>query len=110
VTPERFKELQNLLSENSELDRASYEFRNPPFDEYSKYFRVKPLIEIEKVLKIGDEKDKVLFLLGSPDSSSQKRGIDWDEYWNYDLSPSGGYYIEFRKGKIVHLGRAFDSP
>ena len=111
VTSERFKELQDMLSGNSNLDRASYEFRNPPFGpEYPKYFRAKPLTEIEKVLKIGDERDKVLFLLGSPDSFSLQQGTDWDEYWSYELSPCGGYDIAFRKGKIVRLGRAFDSP
>jgi len=109
ITQERSDQLHTTLWQNPELAFASYRFKNPPSAiEMPKYKRIVPKI-IDEALKKGTRQDEVLLLLGSPDiaglaTKGMQKTYGWDETWDYQTSPVGGYYIHFKNGLIVRKG------
>jgi len=109
VTEERANQLHKILQDKPELALASYKFKNPPSAiEMPKYKRSVPKI-IDEAIKKGARQDEVLFLLGSPDMTEHttigmQKTYGWDETWDYETSPAGGYYIHFKNGRVVRKG------
>ena len=107
VAQQRYDQLHLILLENPELALASYRFKNPPAaSEIPRYRRSIPRI-IDKAVEEGAGQDEVLLLLGSPDIVARatigelKAFGWWDESWDYETSPVGGYKVMFKNGRVV---------
>jgi len=114
VTPERLEELRQLREGNAEIAAASYQFRH-----FSKahpvpvWLRFDPYRKLHETgaIKVGAQRDEVLFLLDPPDEVYRKRpDASHEELWSYALSNVGGVRIRFVNGKVVEAAHGFDHP
>jgi hypothetical protein len=63
-------------------------------------------------IKVGAERDEVLFLLGPPDMCWRYREPSHracDELWSYKLGGKGALYVDFVGGKVVRASPGFDN-
>ena len=109
VSPQRYDQLHLMLREKPELALASYRFKNPPVNEFSKYTRARSVDIIDEAIQKGTEQDEVLLLLGSPDRVSYEspgatKRLGWEETWFYETSPAGGYHVHFKNSSIAAKG------
>jgi len=98
---ERSVQFHSLFKDNPELKLASYQMKHPTNGEFAKYRR--PLKFFDQYIQVGMPYDKVLYLMGSPDSS----GGD-GKRWSWETSPVGGFWISFEDGKVTSKGFSFD--
>jgi hypothetical protein len=114
VSQQRYDQLQMIVRGDSELALASYMFKNPSAAvEDPQYRRGEYLGPIDEAIRPGARRDEVLFLLGSPDTVgytplSEQETSNCDEKWLYGTSPVGGYYVNFKEGRVVSKGRHAD--
>ena len=118
VTSERLEQLRRLREENTDLALASHQFRHffrahpcPSSLRFAPYRRLREM----DAIKIGAQRDEVLYLLGPPDGDSVGRhrkrpGKSHDECWSYRLSNTGGVSVYFLDGQVVEITHGFDQP
>lgn len=116
VTPERLEELRQLREGNAEIAAASYQFRHfsraHPVPAWLRFDPYRKLHEM-RAIKVGAQRDEVLFLLGPPDDAyrrKKRQDESNDELWTYALSNVGGLSIYFLNGEVVEVAHGFDHP
>lgn len=119
VAQKRLQELRQMRERDPAVAAASYEFRHlPRADPFPKNARFYPCMRLDALnaIKVGAQRDEILFLLGSPDACYRYRKPSdrpYDESWFYPLTGVeygvGGLYVDFVGGKVVRASPGFDN-
>ncbi len=111
VSMERYEQLCEL-NNDPKLVLASYRLKNPnTASEFAKYRRD---FSVFKYISVGDKRDKVLYLTGTPDTlclypEDQRNSSGCDECWLWEVSPVSCYVINFKNGRVISISCNGDS-